>query len=152
MNAHAWCTSSESLHTFTKSLRLWPRMSGQDTVRHSLGIWGCKKDQLIAVGTALERGLQNSRHFFSRIFNFVSRLSSRTIEDIILTLLLLAVTCILVPVMHAGHEVDFLLDQLIGFQSFPSTWGTTKIVWICLTTIFSCVFVSYHHAVPETTP
>ena len=27
-----------------------------------------------------------------------------------------------------------------------------NIVWMCLTTIFSCVYVSYHHAVPETLP
>ena len=69
---------------------------------------------------------------------------------VILTPILLGVVTIITPMMLVGNKTvgDVSNEPHVGFRGSPSTRGTMSIVWTCIATVFSCVYVSLHCDIP----
>ena len=69
---------------------------------------------------------------------------------VVLTPMLLGVVTIITPMMLVGNKTvgDVSNEPHVGFRGSPSTRGTMSIVWMCITTVFSCVYVSLHCDIP----
>lgn len=53
-------------------------------------------------------------------------------------------------ILHRGHATQFLpSDPHVGFVSGPDYRGTLNIIWVCMSTIFTCVYLSVHIDVPD---
>ena len=68
----------------------------------------------------------------------------------LVVLILLGVVTIITPMMLIGNKTvgDVPSEPHVGFRSSPSTRGTMNVVWTCLATVFSCVYVSLHYDIP----
>lgn len=54
-------------------------------------------------------------------------------------------------VMHAGQSTQFSpSESRLGWTPGPTTRGSITIIWSCLSTIFTCSYVSLHLDVPVT--
>ena len=69
----------------------------------------------------------------------------------LLALLSIPLTIVgLVIIFRHSHPTDFSpSDNRLGFTSSPDFRGTLDIVWSCMSTIFTCVYVSVHVDVPD---
>lgn len=73
------------------------------------------------------------------------------LEFLVLYLLLISLSSIpisvgiLIGVLRRGRDTQFSdSNPRLGFTPGPSTRGTMNIVWLCMSTIFTCVYVSVH--------
>lgn len=56
----------------------------------------------------------------------------------------------LIFILSRGHPTQFLhSDPRVGFHPGPAFRGTLNIIWVCMSTIFTCVYISVHSDVPD---
>ncbi|KAK7691841.1 hypothetical protein QCA50_005245 [Cerrena zonata] len=57
---------------------------------------------------------------------------------------------LIVITLHLGHTTHFSpSDKRLSYVSGPDSRGTMDLIWTCLSTVFTCVYVSVHVDVPD---
>ncbi|KLO19120.1 hypothetical protein SCHPADRAFT_935706 [Schizopora paradoxa] len=85
------------------------------------------------------------RHFGDGVENLIVNMLVTGVAALPISALALAV------VLKSGKNTTFPVDDPhVGWTDDPNTRGTFNLVWVCLSTILTCLSVSLHTDIPET--